>query len=283
MAARLTQRHLTKLFALDEDLETVDNPTLQHFRPDVVAGAKPVGHDGTLHAGQQTLHAGVVAAHDVQPVERDLVHETDERLVDGFLIAVVIQMAAVHIGHDVDDRQQAEERAVGFVGFGDQILALPQPGVGPIGVDPSPDADCPVKAGGVENGGGQRSRGGLAVCPGNGDPGPQAHKLRQHLRTGNHRDTLLAGGDHFGIVFRNCAGLYQHVDVIHIPGGVPDMDIRPERAQTLNHGAVRHVRAVHFIAEVQKHFGNTAHARAADADHMDFRKLGTHHRFLFQL
>lgn len=58
VAARLTQRHLTKLFALDEDLETVDDPTLQHFRPDVVAGAKPVGHDGTLHAGQQRSTPG---------------------------------------------------------------------------------------------------------------------------------------------------------------------------------------------------------------------------------
>lgn len=67
VAARLTQRHLTKLFALDEDIETVDDPTLQYFRPDVVAGAKSVGHDRTLHAGQQALHAGVVAAHDVQP------------------------------------------------------------------------------------------------------------------------------------------------------------------------------------------------------------------------
>ncbi len=48
-----------------------------------------------------------------------------------FLIAVVIQMVAVHIGHDVDDRQQAEERAVGFVGFGDQILALPSRALAP--------------------------------------------------------------------------------------------------------------------------------------------------------
>lgn len=38
-----------------------------------------------------------------------------------------------------------------------------------------------------------------------------------------------------GLSSGNRAGLYQHVDVIHIPGGVPDMDIRPERAQTLNH------------------------------------------------
>ena len=109
VAARLTQRHLTKLFALDEDIETVDDPTLQYFRPDVVAGDRIRRIDArTLHAGQQALHAGVVAAHDVQPVERDLVHKTDERLVDGFLIAVVIQMVAVHVGHDVDDRQQAE-------------------------------------------------------------------------------------------------------------------------------------------------------------------------------
>ena len=57
----------------------------------------------------EALHAGVVGADDVHAVEGHLVHEGDEGVVDGFLRAVVVHMVVVHVGHHVDDREEAEE------------------------------------------------------------------------------------------------------------------------------------------------------------------------------
>ena len=217
----------------------------------LVALPEAVGHDRTLHAGEQPLHARIIAADHVEAVKGNLVHEADEGFVNGLLISVMVQMIPVHVGDDVDDRQQAEEGAVGLVRLRDEILALPEPGVCAVGIDPPPDDHGGIELGGVEDGGGQGSGGSLAVRPGNGNAGAQAHELGEHLGAGDDRNPLPARGDHLGVVFAHRARLDEHVDVAHVLGGMADMDVRAEPAQPPHDGTVRHIRAVHLIAEVE--------------------------------
>ena len=46
-------------------------------------------------------------------------------------------------------------------------------------------------------------------------------------------------------------------------------DARAERGEALRHRIARQIRTAHLIAEIDEHFGNAAHARAADPDEVN--------------
>ena len=61
-----------------------------------------VGHHAALDAGQDVLHRRVVEAQHRRAVERDLVHEAEERLLHVGQVVVGVEVLAVDVGDDGD-------------------------------------------------------------------------------------------------------------------------------------------------------------------------------------
>jgi hypothetical protein len=151
--------------------------------------------DGAAPDGRQnSLHVIVVHADDGRTVKRNLVDELDERGADFVERGVVIQVLAIDVGDDSQDRRELQERAVALVGFHHQKVAVAHARVRTAhGRDPAAHHHRGVQARVVQNGGGERGGGGFAVAAGDGDAVLQAHQLGQQLAARNHRD-LQTGG-----------------------------------------------------------------------------------------
>ena len=80
-----------------------------------------------------------------------------------------------------EDGRELEERAVAFVGLGDQVLRLAQARVGAHGVHAAADDDRGIEPSGGKNAGDHGRGGGLAVHAGDGNAVLQAHQFGQHL------------------------------------------------------------------------------------------------------
>ncbi len=71
--------------------------------------AAPVGDGAAVHGWKQLLHILVVQAQDRGAVERNFLDELEKRranLDDG---RIVVQMFAIDIGHDRENRAQLQE------------------------------------------------------------------------------------------------------------------------------------------------------------------------------
>jgi hypothetical protein len=58
----------------------------------------------------------VVAAQHRRAVERNVLDELDERLLDGFEAAVMVEVLGIDVGDDRDRAVEPQEAAVAFVG-----------------------------------------------------------------------------------------------------------------------------------------------------------------------
>src|SRR5690606_9526223 len=97
----------------------------------------------------------------------------------------------------------------------------------------------------------------------------EAHQLGQHQRARHEGNLLGARGQHLGVVGRHGGGGHDDVGTLDVLGHVADAGGDAQALEPLQHRAVDEVGARAVIAEVLQHFGNAAHARAADADEMD--------------
>ena len=88
------------------------------FRADVGLRRESVGDDAMIRQPRDhLLHLGMVDAQHREAIERNIGNELvvagDHRLG----AAPMVQMFRIHIGDDGDDRRQAQERSVAFVGL----------------------------------------------------------------------------------------------------------------------------------------------------------------------
>ena len=276
VASRLRQTDLAQEIAVQQNLKTVDAPAFQRNGPKRVILGETVREHRALHLWQQGQNAGVITTNNIQAVKGHIVHELHKGAVNGLAAFIVIQMILIHIGDNIDNWQQAEKGAVRLVGFGNEVFAVAKMRVGAIDIEPSADNDGGIKPGCVKNGGRERGGRGLAVGARDGYALPQAHELGQHLGTGNDGDIALARFDQFGIVVTDGGGFDQYLHIPHVFRSVANGYMRAKLAQMAHHGGVAHVRTGYLVFEIKQNLGNTAHARTADAHHMDMTNLAVH-------
>ena len=185
-------------------------------------------------------------------------------------MAVGVHVVFVDIGNHGEHGTKIQEGGVAFVGLGHDVVALPELGVTAGGGEFAADNEGGVEAGGAEDGGGQAGGGGFAMGAGDGDALAQAHQFGQHQRARNHRNVLRVRGLHFGIVGLDGGGGYDDIDVFHLLGAVAVENADAGLLQALGYGAGGLVGAGNAEVEVVQHFGDAAHAGAADADEVDF-------------
>ncbi len=174
--------------------------------------AEAVGHGRTLDQRQDFTHHRIIQAHHGQPVERQVVQELDE----GFLQFVEVTVVGRHVvGVDVGDhghqRLQVQEAGVAFIGFGDQVAAGAELGIGARCIQAAADDERRVQATGREHRSDQAGGGGLAMGTGDGDAVAIAHQLGEHFGTRHHRDSALQGSGHFRVGGIDGTGHHQHV------------------------------------------------------------------------
>ena len=173
------------------------------------------------HVDGQRGDFRIVDAQHRQAVERQTVQEFGKRgLYAREIAAVVFEMVGVDIGDDRDQRIQAQETAVAFVGFGRQPVAAAQARVGTRRKQLAADHERRVESALAQHARGQRGGGGLAVGAGDGDTATEAHQLGQHFSARHDRNTLRAGFHPLGIVALDRAGHDHAVRTQHIRGGM---------------------------------------------------------------
>ena len=111
---------------------------------------------------------------------------------------------------------------------------------------------------------------------GNGDALPEAHELGQHFGSRNDRDAAPAGFDDLGVVVADGRGLHEHVLVVDVFREMADVHVGAQALEMADRRRIGDVGAADLIAEVDEHFGDAAHARAADADHVYFFDPAVH-------
>ena len=192
-----------------------------------------------------------------------------ERVLHGLEGLEMIEMLGIDIGDDRDLGRQLQERAVALVRFDHHPVARTETRVGAIGIDDAAIDHGGIEAAGIEQRRDHRGRGGLAVGAGDGDAALQPHQLGQHLGAAHHRNAPFARRRQFRIVALDRGGDHDDLRAVDVLRLVADRDLRAVLAQTVEIVIVGGVRALHGIAEIEQHLGDTAHADPADPDEVD--------------
>ncbi|MNZ82244.1 hypothetical protein D3C78_1009380 [compost metagenome] len=285
MVARHVHRHVERLAVLAQYGEEGAHALLAHIDgAQVGALVEAVGDHRTGHLRQDLAHHRIVDAEHRQTVERQVVQELDEGLLQLVEVAAIgAHVVGVDVGDHRDHRLQVQEAGVALVGLGHQVAAGAQLGIGAGSVQAAADDEGRVQAAGGEHRGDQAGGGGLAVGTGDGDTVAVAHQLGKHLGARHHRDAALEGNGDLGVGLVDGTGHHQHVGVLGVLGAVADKDLCAEAFQACGHGRGLEVGTGDLVAQVQQHFGDPAHAHAADADEVDAADaahLGLGHGFL---
>src|SRR5229473_1460253 len=113
---------------------------------------RSIGDDGTLHAGDNCLHVGLIDAEDRRAVKWHAIHKLDEGALNIFERGVLVEVFAVNGGHYGDHRRKHEEAAVALVRFHDKIFAFAEPRGSAGLVDFPADYKRGIEMGGCKNG-----------------------------------------------------------------------------------------------------------------------------------
>src|SRR6266851_4438839 len=113
---------------------------------------RSIGDDGTLHAGNDGLHVGLIDAEDRRTVKWHAIHKLDKGALNIFERAVLVEVFAVNGGHYGDHRRKHEEAAVALVRFHDKIFAFAEPRGSAGLVDFPANYKRGIEMGGCKNG-----------------------------------------------------------------------------------------------------------------------------------
>ncbi len=262
--------------AADGALVSVRRHSLRAGQAEVGIWTRAIGHDSTAQLRQKRPQAVIVVAGNGHPIERHPVHEFDEGVLHVGHVAIAVHVLAVDVGDDGKDGRKLEKRAIALVGLGDQVVRLAETRVRAHGIHAPADYDGRIEAARSEHGGDHRSGGGLAVHAGDGDAVLKPHQLGQHFRALDHRNMLLPGSGHLDVIGRDCRAGDHHVRTGDILGTMAFKNGGAQRAQAIRYQRGLQIGTRNPVAEVEQHFGNAAHADAADTDKMHALELGKH-------
>ena len=168
----------------------------------------------------------------------------------------MIEMFGIDIGDHGNIGGQFQKGAIRFIRLHHHPVAVPQTGIGAIGIDDAAIDDSGVKFTGIQQGRHQRGRGGLAMRSGNRHALFETHQFSEHFRAPHHRNALLPCGHQFGIIALDGGGHHQDFRALNIGGGLSDKNRDPLVAQPLHIGIVGGIRALHAVAQIMQDLGN---------------------------
>ena len=172
-------------------------------RDEVRLRGEAVGHLASRHLRNNGLNARMIEAEDRQAPKGNPVGEGREGFLQGLVGSVVVEVLGVDVGHDRDDRSQAQKGTVAFVRLCDEQIARSQSGPGRIGPGrehAAADDRRRIQAHCIEGVGDERGGRGLSMTARDGDSVLEPHHFREHLRSRNHGNVSGLGFAKLGIV-----------------------------------------------------------------------------------
>ena len=225
-----------------------------------------VGHHAAADHRHDRGDVLVVGAQHRHAVKGQTTDEVDEGLLQtDEIMPVGVHVILVNVGDRGDHGREIEKTRVRLIGLGNDVFARTKFGVGAGTVQTPADHVGGIKPSCCKHRGGERRRRGLAVRTGNGNAPAQAHEFGKHHGARHHGNVGLARGLHFGVAFVHSRRNDKAVGPVNVFLAMPLVDRGTQMLQAFRDRALRQVRAAYRITEVQKDFGNAAHARTADA------------------
>lgn len=211
--------------------------------------------------------AGLVGGDDQGAARDDLADEGLEGLVDLVHRRVVRVVVQLDVEDDRDLGGVLLEAPVALVGLGDEDVAAAVRGIGAGALQVAADGVRGIE-GELGEGDGEHRRGGrLAVGAGDRDGAQTVHQRGERVGAVDDGDVQLGGADQLGVVGADGAGDDHRGRVVgQVSGGVPDVDGRTQRAQSLGGGGLLGVAARHLRAALGEDLRDARHSGAADAD-----------------
>ena len=209
-----------------------------------------------------------VAANDNGAGLAHELHELNERGLDLFEGAVVIQVIGFDVGNDHDIGIEIQKGAIGLVGLAYKVLARAVATVGVVTLDDTADQEAGVEAHAIEHGGAHGRRGRLAMGSRNGDRRMAMSQSGEHLCARPNGNAELASADQLGVRLGDSGGDNHHVG-LHLVDGfglVADMNIDTSTRELANIARGLKIGTRHNIAALMQNEGDTAHAGAANPD-----------------
>ena len=174
-------------------------------------------------------------------------------------------MFTVDIGDDGDNWRKLEERAVAFVRFHHQEIAVAHARVRSAhGADAPPHHHRRVQPRMVEDSRRHGCGGRLSVAAADRDTVLKAHQFGKQLAAGDNGDLQSARFLHFRILLIHRRAHHQRPRAGHIGRREAFVDRSAQGGKALGNGRELQVRPGDPIAEIQQHLGDTAHADASD-------------------
>src|SRR6266478_3722773 len=279
-ARRVRKLEQAEIFALISQPERAAQTLQLHVADHQISLARrSVGNDGALHAGNDGLHVWLIDAQDRRAVKRHAIHKLDEGVLNVFERGILVKVLAIDRCHDRDYRREHQEAAVALVCFDYKIFSFAEARGRACLVDFPADDKRGVKMRRRQHRGDDGGRSGLAVSTRYGNSVFQAHQLGEHLRARDDRNFHLVRFDDFRVIGLHGGGSYDYVRAVGIRSLVTFVHGGAEILETLGNRGRLGVRAGDRIAERQKHFGDAAHANAADTYEVNALKIAerNHH------
>src|SRR6266853_310860 len=277
---RVRKLEQAEIFALVSKPELAAQTLQLHVADHQISLARrSVGNDRALHAGNDRLHIGLIDTQDRGTVKWRAIHKLGGGVLNILERGVLIEMFAINRGHNRDHRREHQEAAVALVCFHYKIFSVAEPRGRACLVDFPADHKRGVKMRRRQHRGDDGGRGGFAVGTGYGNSVFQAHQLGEHLRARNNGNFHFVRFDDFRVVGLHGGGSHDNVRAVGIGSLVTFVHGGAEILETLGNRGRLGVRAGNRIAERQKHFGDAAHANAADTYEVNALKIAerNHH------
>ena len=274
MPSHAANRELAKLESPIAQFEAaIQVPAVDISRHKIGIRRDAVGKHRSLDGGQDLSHLRIVNSQNRRAIEWNPVRKFDESFSDAIEGAVVVDVLGVDAGNHRQNRRKLQERPIAFVRLNQQEIALSQTSIRSKGIDPSPDDDRGIFAGGVEDSRGDRSRRCLAVAAGDRDAVLEPHQLGEQFPALD--DGNLAGfrRNSLRVVTRNRGADNDRVGALRVFGGVALKHPSPQRLQAFGDRGTPQVGAADAVAEVQKNLSYAAHADAANTDEVNMAML----------
>ena len=166
---------------------------------------------------QDRLHARIVQADHRQAVERQVVQELDEAVLQAFEIAAVgAEVIVVDVGDDGDHRLQVQERGIALVGLGDEVAAVAEARIAAGALQAAADHE-----GGIESGLGKQPATRLVVVVLPWLPATAMRVFRKRMSSASISARCTTGmsasrgGQHLRVIVRDRRGDHHHIGIAH--------------------------------------------------------------------
>ena len=220
--------------------------------------------------GQDRTDAFAVCAYDGDAILiADMADKFGECTADIFDAAIMIQMVILDIRHHRHIRGKFQERAVAFVRFRDDILALSETGISSNIAGCRPENDRRVFACFIEDLSHHGRCRGFPMCACDSDAFAPVEHSRQHVGAMEYGNAKMSRFQKLWIFFGDRRRNDNAVCALHMRRFMPDIDLCAFFSEIAQKGRVCHIGTGNALPLIEQNDGQRTHAHTADPYKME--------------